>query len=216
MAVPTRRTTMYHRVRAAVYDGEIRLGEMASSALANALVMLLNRMEGSDNCSCCTDTPPDKVEVVVTKVPGQDLTLRQLQDEHREWLKHNFLQQAEGVSADFVKELCPSCDDRGRVHSDDVAGVVNKGWLMNHQPYALLGLMEELGELSHSYIKMWRGIRKANREGLEDAVGDIVIFLTSFCNTHGIDIDLQDAVERAWAVVKQRDWVEFPGNGVDC
>ena len=48
----------------------------------------------------------------------------------------------------------------------------------NYQP--LLGVVEEVGELSHSHLKMEQGIR-GSEEGhiakIKDAIGDIVIFL---------------------------------------
>jgi NTP pyrophosphatase (non-canonical NTP hydrolase) len=46
-----------------------------------------------------------------------------------------------------------------------------------------------------------------------DAVGDIVIYLASYCTANHIDLD--KAVSNTWAEVKKRDWVQFPGNGVD-
>jgi NTP pyrophosphatase (non-canonical NTP hydrolase) len=70
----------------------------------------------------------------------------------------------------------------------------------------LLGIMEEIGELSHHYLKRAQGIRMSedHEEGIKDAVADIVIFLMDFCSAN--DIDLQSAIEDVWAVVKKRDW----------
>ncbi len=107
-----------------------------------------------------------------------DLTLRQLQEEQRPWVKHNF---------------------PGR-----------------HPYYPLLGLMEELGELSHAHLKSLQGIRTSEDHDAAkiDAVADIVIFLADYCSGNGID--LQDALNLTWAKVKQRDWRADPEKaGVD-
>jgi NTP pyrophosphatase (non-canonical NTP hydrolase) len=72
----------------------------------------------------------------------------------------------------------------------------------------LLGVVEEVGELSHAYLKRQQGIRGTAEEhtaAVEDAVADIVIFLADFCNAEGID--LEATVERVWDTeVKPRDW----------
>ena len=77
-------------------------------------------------------------------------------------------------------------------------------------------MQEEVGELSHAFLKLEQGIRGTERElrdAMFDAVGDIMIFLASFCNANGIDMDF--AVVTAWSEVEKRNWIAFPGNGVD-
>lgn len=78
----------------------------------------------------------------------------------------------------------------------------------------LLGAVEEVGELAHAYLKQSQGIRvnEDHRAAMVDAVADTVIFLMDFCAREGIDI--QDAVEQTWAVVKQRDWTAHKAKGV--
>jgi len=79
----------------------------------------------------------------------------------------------------------------------------------------LVGVMEELGELAHHFLKMHQGIRGTKAEHMaqiKDAVADIVIFLCDFCSAHGID--LESEVITTWAKVKQRDWKKDPKNGV--
>lgn len=79
----------------------------------------------------------------------------------------------------------------------------------------LLGAGEELGELYHSYLKQWQGIRgtpQLHHEAMVDAVGDIAIYLIDFCNMRGIDFE--QAIIDTWIIVGQRDWQKFPGNGV--
>jgi NTP pyrophosphatase (non-canonical NTP hydrolase) len=105
------------------------------------------------------------------------MILSRLQDEHREWLKHNFPDQ--------------------QAHD------------------ALLGLAEEVGELAHAHLKAQQGIRgtlEEHREEARDAIGDIVIYLASYCNTNGYD--LNQCVASAWEVVKNRDWKANPYHGV--
>lgn len=79
----------------------------------------------------------------------------------------------------------------------------------------LLGLAEEVGELCHAHLKRDQGIRGLSeeeyREQAEDAVGDIFIYLMSYCNTN--NIDLSKSISRAWAEVKSRDWIKYPEKG---
>lgn len=81
-----------------------------------------------------------------------------------------------------------------------------------YQP--LLGLVEEVGELSHAHLKHEQRIRGAVSEHIkakQDAVGDIVIYLVDYCNQNGLDFSY--CVATAWNEVRQRDWVKFPKNG---
>lgn len=80
---------------------------------------------------------------------------------------------------------------------------------------ALLGLIEEVGELAHAHLKYEQRIRGYDRhryvtEAL-DAVGDIIIYLASYCNTN--DLDLESAVMLAWEEVSDRDWIKYPETG---
>lgn len=88
--------------------------------------------------------------------------------------------------------------------------IKNFGKVPAWQP--LLIVMEELGELSHAYIKREQGIRMSeNHEAnMKDAVADVVIGIASFCAAEGID--LESEVEKTWALVKQRDWKKNPEN----
>ena len=77
----------------------------------------------------------------------------------------------------------------------------------------LIGAMEELGELSHSFLKLHQGIRKGedHRAKMEDAVGDIIVYLADFCNRN--DLNLASAVQMAWTEARQRDWQKYPKDG---
>lgn len=78
---------------------------------------------------------------------------------------------------------------------------------------SLVGITEELGELSHAFLKNKQGIRlnENHEENMRDAVGDLLIYLISFCTSKGYD--LEEVLEDTWEQVKQRDWIEFPNNG---
>lgn len=80
--------------------------------------------------------------------------------------------------------------------------------------YPLLGAMEELGELSHAHLKMLQGIRGSKEQHLakaQDAIGDIIIFLSDYCNAMGFD--LEKIIKDVWNMVKKRDFKKFPMNG---
>jgi NTP pyrophosphatase (non-canonical NTP hydrolase) len=70
-----------------------------------------------------------------------------------------------------------------------------------------LGVVEEVGELAHAILKgkqKIRGDAETHELKKRDAIGDIVIFLCSYCTTNGLD--LQDCVMAAWNEVKERRW----------
>lgn len=80
-------------------------------------------------------------------------------------------------------------------------------------PY--MGIVEEVGELSHALLKRKQGIRgmgeEEAQEAVEDALADMIIFALDFSYRNNIDLD--DAVARTWAKVRQRDWVKYPETG---
>jgi hypothetical protein len=56
----------------------------------------------------------------------------------------------------------------------------------------LLGVVEEVGELSHAHLKAAQGIRGTREQhhvAKIDAVADIVIFLADYCTAEGIDLE---------------------------
>lgn len=82
-------------------------------------------------------------------------------------------------------------------------------------PDALLGAVEELGELSHHYLKHTQGIRGSQHHHaveMADAVADCVIYLAGVCSY--LEVDFGTLVRDTWEMVKTRDWVAFPENGV--
>lgn len=84
----------------------------------------------------------------------------------------------------------------------------------NSEPWMkVFGVMEELGELCHAYLKQVQGIRvtEDHRAKKIDAVGDIVVFLVGYCLNDGIDFSV--AVEETWKKVQKRDWVHNKVDG---
>ena len=80
--------------------------------------------------------------------------------------------------------------------------------------HPLLGLVEEVGELSHAYLKREQGIRgtkEEHDEAIRDAVADAIIFLCDFCTCEGIDLECQ--VSATWEQVKKRNWKDNPKDG---
>jgi NTP pyrophosphatase (non-canonical NTP hydrolase) len=77
--------------------------------------------------------------------------------------------------------------------------------------HPLLGIVEEVGELSHAYLKREQKIRGAQAEHeaeMRDAVGDILLYLIDFCNIEKIDIE--DTLLKTWGQVSKRDWKRNP------
>jgi len=66
----------------------------------------------------------------------------------------------------------------------------NFGTQKDWQPF--IGVLEEIGELSHSYLKHSQQVRmnEDHIAKMKDAIGDIVIFMISFCNA--LDIDFSE------------------------
>ena len=79
---------------------------------------------------------------------------------------------------------------------------------------AVLGVCEEAGELAHAHLKSLQNIRGTLSEHsleLQDAIGDIVIYLLHICNLHGWSLD--QIIDDTWRTVKKRDWIKFPEDG---
>lgn len=89
---------------------------------------------------------------------------------------------------------------------------VNKNFPLQKKHQPLLGLVEEVGELAHAHLKEEQGIRGLTHEAEKlDAVGDIFIYLMSYCNAAGYD--LEDILLDTWETVEQRDWQKDPVRG---
>lgn len=75
---------------------------------------------------------------------------------------------------------------------------------------ALMGVVEEVGELHHHLLKQKQEIRGSyehHEEGAKDSVADIVIFLMHVCTKRGWDF--QEVVEGTLDKnVLKRDWIK--------
>lgn len=78
----------------------------------------------------------------------------------------------------------------------------------------LLGVVEEVGELSHAELKGLQGVRgtaEEHEDAAKDAVGDIAIYLLNYCSSKGWDF--MDILARTAEGVLQRDWKKYPFDG---
>lgn len=78
------------------------------------------------------------------------------------------------------------------------------------------GMVEELGELSHHLLKRSQGIRGGvvdHSLEIKDACADLVIFMLGIASHEGFV--LEDAIVETWLMVRERDWIRYPTNGVD-
>lgn len=79
---------------------------------------------------------------------------------------------------------------------------------------SLLGLVEEVGELAHAHLKGEQRIRGSKNENFlkaVDAVGDVIIYLTDYCNRRGLSIEA--CLDMAWSEVRLRNWKKYPLTG---
>lgn len=74
----------------------------------------------------------------------------------------------------------------------------------------LVGMQEELGELSHAFLKRHQGIRTGedHESAILDALSDLLIYACDFANAE--EINLASALEETWEEVRKRDWVADP------
>ena len=94
---------------------------------------------------------------------------------------------------------------------DELSGNPNK-WRPAYHP--LLGIQEEVGELSHAHLKEAQGIRGTKEEHeaeAKDAIGDIIIYIADYC--HLRKFDLEDIIDSTWKEVQKRDWKKNPTEG---
>jgi NTP pyrophosphatase (non-canonical NTP hydrolase) len=79
----------------------------------------------------------------------------------------------------------------------------------------LFGIMEELGEVTHSHLKRKQNIRtnENHEELIKDGIGDLVIYLCDYCNQNGLD--LEECINIAANTAFSRDWIKYPVNGIN-
>lgn len=134
-------------------------------------------------------------------------------------------------SGPMVDKLPPGVDGDGKVYwvgfqdarvgnnpdrlQAEVGEWADKNFPHNRNHSTLLGLVEEVGELSRAHLKFEQGVRYTKDEACDlmfDAIGDTLIYLAAYCHDNGFS--LQECVTEVWAEVKKRDWVKYPKNGV--
>ena len=78
----------------------------------------------------------------------------------------------------------------------------------------ILGMTEELGELSHHYLKREQNIRLNEDHDLEikDALCDLFIYLLDFCANEKIDFERE--LDFIWTRVQNRNWKANNKTGV--
>lgn len=99
----------------------------------------------------------------------------------------------------------------------------HKKWLDHNFPNqdpldGFLGIVEEVGEIAHSILKRKQGIRGTDAEhteAIKDGLGDVFIFMMSYCNSN--HLDLAEIIEQTWdGVVSKRDWATNQKDGVNA
>ena len=82
------------------------------------------------------------------------------------------------------------------------------------------GMVEEIGEIAHAILKGRQKIREHSDgdtqkidDGVRDGIGDLLIFLINYCDREGWN--MLEILQDTWAVVRLRDWIKYPENGLD-
>lgn len=80
----------------------------------------------------------------------------------------------------------------------------------------LLGIVEEVGELCHAVLKNEQNIRGLGdpekfMAAEEDAIGDLLIYLSGYCSYRSIDMFA--VFEETAQEVMKRDWITWPLSG---
>lgn len=124
------------------------------------------------------------------------MNLKELQEQQRAWIQHNFPNREPFVP------LLGVAEELGELASVEDSPHINY-------------LAEALGKLAHAHIKSHQGIRGTSEEHAakaKDAAADIIIFLSDYCSAKGFD--LQEVVESTWNEVKKRDWKKNKISGI--
>jgi NTP pyrophosphatase (non-canonical NTP hydrolase) len=76
-------------------------------------------------------------------------------------------------------------------------------------------MVRQLGRVAHHHNKQLDGIRGSyefHDEKIQDALGDIFLFMTDYCELK--EWKIADVIQKTWNEVKQRDWIENPLSGM--
>lgn len=132
-----------------------------------------------------------------------DITIRELQQQNREWVRRNFHPDDIDDPERAYRPLLGATEELGEFASE----------LLDYT-LGLAKVIESVGRISHHELKMRQGIRGSYDEhvaAMKDAIGDHFIFLVDFCTAHGFD--LQDIVQTTWEEVSKRDWTANSSDG---
>ena len=93
-----------------------------------------------------------------------------------------------------------------KAYQDEIGIWADKNFGKQAAYRPLLGVVEELGELCHTQLKMEQGIRENedHEDAAKDAIGDIMIYLMHYCTVRGFNIE--EIIEMVWEEVKERNW----------
>jgi NTP pyrophosphatase (non-canonical NTP hydrolase) len=155
------------------------------------------KLKAADYHHSFVDDAIDMHGIGLERGPGPHVrTIAELQTEVLRWQRHNFPDQCSHEPALGVPE------ELGELW-EAALGLISLG-----------GLSALVGRVCHAELKLQQSIRGTREElqaRLEDAIGDLVIFLVNLCNTRGLN--LQRIVDRTWSEVSKRDWKRDPLKG---
>lgn len=80
---------------------------------------------------------------------------------------------------------------------------------------SFLGMVEEMGEISHAILKMSQGIRGTREKHLEDikdGIADLLVYLLDFCGRN--ELNAEQLLIDVWNTVKNRDWTKNKLDGI--
>lgn len=90
---------------------------------------------------------------------------------------------------------------------NEVEAWSKKNFPNNSAMEPLLGIVEEVGELSHAVLKQRQNIRGTPTEhelAAQDAIGDLLIYVLDYCGRRGWSTS--NILAWTWKKVQQRDW----------
>lgn len=124
----------------------------------------------------------------------KQLTFRDLQNQQKSWVKHNFPNRGN------YQPLIGAVEELGELAQTD-------------ESKHIIELIKTLGKLCHAHLKLEQKVRIGENhiEHKKDCVADLVIFLADYCTAN--NIDFQEVIEFTWDKVKNRDWKKYPVNG---
>ena len=75
-------------------------------------------------------------------------------------------------------------------------------WAEERELYKLGDVETQVIKLGEEYGELCRAVLKSDEEGIEDAVGDMVVVLTNLCGLRGTPIE--SCIDNAYNIIKNR------------